>query len=76
MSDNEKVASLLRELGAAYRGDWGGFDGRVLRDELDFIAALTGASLIDIEACRQRLGLCPRGNGHWESSCGYHNCAP
>lgn len=74
MTDMEKVASLLRELGTAYRFDWSDFDGRTLRDDLEFIAALTGATHIDIEACRARLGICPLGKGHWESGCEFHSC--
>ena len=38
MTKNEKVIEMLHILGAAWRSDWSDFDGRMLRDQLDFIA--------------------------------------
>lgn len=62
------LPDILREYGQAFRGDWSStaIDGRSVRDEMDDIASWVDADLYpgDDEA-RARLGICPRGSGHW-----------
>lgn len=62
------LPNVLREYGQAFRGDWssGAIDGRSVRDEMDDIAIWVekGAYPGD-DAARDRLGICPAGQGHW-----------
>lgn len=57
-----KVSDALRKLGAAWRHDWSGFDGRTLRDQLDLAAdALDKGEEIDPDL---DWGVCPKHGVH------------
>jgi len=68
-------AVILDELGAAYRRDWSGFDGRTLRSQLQRITerlrADGNAPLSNKEALEFRVdfGLCEKGHGQWWNNC-------
>jgi hypothetical protein len=61
------ATTVLREYGQAIRGDWSDVDGRGVRADLDTLADWidspdTAPSLTQM---RDRVGVCPAGNGHW-----------
>ena len=72
------LPDILREYGQAFRGDWspGAIDGRSVRDEMGDIADWVAADAYPGDAAaRERLGICPGGEGHWswiycDESCG------
>ena len=69
-TNTEAVKHALSILGAAWRGDWSNFDGRVLRSQLDEIAKLLDAPEPD-KAYKLFLiehGICPDHFG-WASWC-------
>jgi hypothetical protein len=61
------AAGMLREYGAALRGDWADFDGRSGRAALDEIASWIEdpAAYPGDEDARRSLGICVTGGGHW-----------
>lgn len=63
------LPQVLREYGEAFRGDWSSdaIDGRSVRDELDEVAAWIASpdTYPGDAGARERLGICPAGNGHW-----------
>ena len=67
------ASEVLREYGAAIRGDWSDVDGRTVRDDLERIAIEVDNPVYTIEALRGSLGLCPRGGGHWNYWCDNHH---
>lgn len=75
-----KATNILREYGEAIRGDWSEIDGRTVRDQLDYLAELIetnhNAELTEQEAieCRDSLGICLEGNGHWLEYCEEYGC--
>lgn len=77
----DAVGALLVNLGGAWRGDWSGFDGRTLRDEMDEASALLCRAvrgenvLSDLARYRREHGLCPQGGSHWTTYCADYGCA-
>lgn len=74
------LTEAMREYAAAIRGDWSLFDGRTERDIIESwaseIEAPVGRTLAE---WRDRLGICPDGNGHWagfgwEGHCAVESC--
>ena len=68
----EVIAQALVEYGECFRGDWSSatIDGRTVRVEMAGLsAALVGITPITIEWCREWLGMCPNGKGHWTDHC-------
>lgn len=61
------LPQILREYGSAFRGDWSStaIDGRSVRDEMDDIASWVEADYPGDTEARERLGICPQGQGHW-----------
>ena len=71
MTKTEQIARLLSEFGSAIGSSWGSIDGRVIRIDMDNFASWVEApeSMPDIETCRDQIGICPRGGGHWADYC-------
>ena len=74
------ISDIVRELGAAIRGDWGTIDGRSVRLSMDRIAAHIeaegNAEMTDAEArqLRDNANLCLSGGGHWQMYCEDEDC--
>jgi hypothetical protein len=69
------TADLLNEYGEAIRGAWGDIDGRSVRGDLAELAEgirefgnteLPEPKVLEL---REGLGVCPKGQGHWEYFC-------
>jgi hypothetical protein len=76
---NTTTAGLIREYGAAVRGDWSDLDARSVRNVLDELADMVdqhGGEVLPMDLVAQRramYGLCRFGGGHWERYCSdYH----
>lgn len=61
------LTQAMQEYANAIRGDWNDFDGRSERDVIEsWIAEINSPTETTLEQWRDRLGICPDGNGHWE----------
>jgi len=66
----EDLARVLREYGAAIRGDWGSIDGRSEQGTLEtFADAVTNPGAYTVQQLRDMADICPAGNGHWTEYC-------
>lgn len=60
------LTEAMQEYANAIRGDWNNFDGRSERDVIEsWIAEIREPSETTLPEWRDRLDLCPDGNGHW-----------
>lgn len=71
---NERISlvqTLLREYGEAVRGDWGEIDGRWVQRDLEAISYALDETEVpeSLLTFRNRLDLCPSGEGHWSEHC-------
>lgn len=70
------LTDVMLEYAAAIRGDWSDFDGRSERDVIEsWVAELDNPTDTTLEQWRDRLGICPDGNGHWAGFTWGH-CTP
>lgn len=78
MAESENAVTALREYANAIRGDWGSIDGRSVKGDLNAIADALDGSLFpaddSLTAWRERLGICPSGEGHWTYHCSVRDC--
>lgn len=67
MTPVEALQQAMLEYAQAIRGDWSDFDGRSERDVIEsWVAELRSPDESHTLAWwRDRLGICPDGNGHW-----------
>lgn len=70
------AAVVLREYGAAMRGDWGNIDGRAVRGDLEDIAGWIDnpVAFPGLLAAREQVGICRSGGGHWIDYCTEEEC--
>lgn len=68
------VPQLLREYGAAIRGDWGSIDGRCVRDDMENLADWVEDPASVPADARVVLGICPAEGGHWTDYCTPDRC--
>jgi len=60
------LAQVMQEYANAIRGDWSDFDGRSERDVIEsWISEIESPTDTTLIQWRDRLDLCPDGNGHW-----------
>lgn len=60
------LTTAMQEYADAIRGDWSNFDGRSERDVIEsWISEIEKPTETTLEEWRDRLGVCPDGNGHW-----------
>ena len=60
------LTQAMNEYAQAIRGDWSEFDGRSERDVIDSWASeIETPTETTLAEWRDRLGICPDGNGHW-----------
>ncbi len=60
------LTEVMQEYAHAIRGDWSLFDGRSERDVIEsWISEIEHPSETTLAEWRDRLGVCPDGNGHW-----------
>jgi hypothetical protein len=80
MAEQTDLPAVLREYGQAFRGDWssGAIDGRSVRKVMADIASWVEdpAKYPGDEAARERLGICPSGEGHWSGLYCDDDCTP
>lgn len=70
------LTQVMQEYASAIRGDWSDFDGRSERDVIEsWIEEINNPSGTDLPRWRDRLGLCPDGNGHWAGFGYYGHCS-
>ena len=69
------IADILDEYGQAFRGDWGGVDGRSVQYDIEMFASVVrghgNAPLTDeqVSTLRAYADLCPDGRGCWTMHC-------
>lgn len=67
------LPKILREYGHAFRGDWSSstIDGRSVLGEMNDVADWIEqpATYPGDKGAREKLGICPAGDGHWELYC-------
>ncbi len=67
----EEIASVMKEYGAAIRGDWGSIDGRCEQSSIQtFADAILEPGKYEAATLRDQAGICPVGSGHWTDHCG------
>lgn len=63
---NETLQKAMLEYAEAIRGDWSDFDGRSERNVIEsWVDEMRNPTHTTIDEWRDRLGICPDGNGHW-----------
>lgn len=69
------LEQAMLEYAQAIRGDWSEFDGRSERDVIEmWVSEIRNPSDTTLEQWRDRLGICPDGNGHWAGFGWYGHC--
>lgn len=62
----EALKQAMLEYAQAIRGDWSNFDGRSERGVIEsWVAEMDNPTDTSLEQWRDRLNICPDGNGHW-----------
>lgn len=60
------LTEAMAEYAQAIRGDWSMFDGRSERDVIEsWVSEIESPTETTLAEWRDRLGICPDGNGHW-----------
>jgi hypothetical protein len=63
---NIALTEAMLEYAQAIRGDWSDFDGRSERNVIEsWVHELRTPEDVTLADWRDRLGICPDGNGHW-----------
>jgi hypothetical protein len=76
MSNTGSLTQAMREYAQAIRGDWSNFDGRSARNVIEgWAAEIDNPTGETLEQWRNRLGICPDGNGHW-AGIRWGHCTP
>jgi GH24 family phage-related lysozyme (muramidase) len=60
------LTDAMLEYAQCIRGDWNNFDGRSERDVIEmWVREIQEPEGFTLEQWRDKLGMCPDGNGHW-----------
>lgn len=74
-TDTQEIVGLMRAIGQAWRGDWGDFDGRTLRDQLSELAEIVQEAAIGVVNVPEKItwfyggwGICRKCQS-WSQDC-------